>query len=508
MFINKINTFNIQSYFGISNTQSRPVASYPNLAPLDRDTVTFRGIENKFDKSLVKETPKFKDCEAVHDYAAASGYYLYSVLDKYFSDILSFKETKTTKNQLDIKPTREQLDTKNKIGAYEVRIKSGQSIFEKVVSKFGKLYTSEHDDFAEELYQDLIVLFPQNPDISKEQIIDSIKEVTKDSKCAVSSSAYDNAAYTIREIMNNLRAFGYLDFSGSSDDAEETFIKALIEKAHEHSSEISTDDKTFISPASIEGIKYYANDIVGARLVINDFGPDNADKIMSALTKAVSDGALKITSIENIIPDERFLPKKSKLSDFLYVTHKQFRPLEKASKLKAEDKPSKTGYMAIHINVDLADDDLYKLFPVCNGFSGEIQIIGRDVERLKEIEDLCYKLKTNKKIDYPRFTKAFEANYTDENKDAFDEYTYFAYLRQRKVSPRRRGDILPSLQELGFSDKLPKALDFNELKNARDKDKSERPPESTIIQRSYDEVSRNSMALASKRLIDWKIQNL
>ena len=508
MFINKINTLNIPSYFGISNTQSRSVASYPNLAPLDRDTLSFRGIDNKFDKSLVKETPKYKDCDAVHDYAGAPAYYLYSVLDKYFADILSFKETKTSKEQLEITPSREQLDTKDKIGSFEVRVKSTQSIFEKVVSKFGKLYKSEHDDFAEELYQDLIVLFPPNPDIPKEQIIESIKHVTNDDQSAVSASAYDNAAYTIREIMNNMRVFGYLDFSGSSDDAEETFIKALIEKAHEHSSEISTDDKTFISPASIEGIKYYANDIVGARLVINDFGPDNADKIMAALTKAVSDGALKITSIENIIPDERFLPKKTTLSDFLYVTGKQFKPLAKATGLQVEEKASKTGYMAIHINVDFSDDELYKLFPACNGFTGEIQIIGRDVERLKEIEDLCYKLKTNKKIDYPKFMKAFNDNYTDENKDAFDEYTYLSYLRQRRVSPRRKGDLLPSLQELNFQDKLPKALDFNELKKARDNDKMDKSKESVVIQKSYDEVARNAMAQASKKLIEWKVENL
>ncbi len=507
MFINKINTSNIHSYFGVNSGRNCFAVSCPNLAPLEKDTVSFRGIDNKFDKSQVKDIPSYKDCVIAQDYATAPAYYLYSVLDKYFSDFLEFNETKTSREQLDINPNSKKQSSKEKIGSFEVRVKSPQSIYEKVVSKFGKLYNNEHSDFAEELYEGLTVLFPPNPDITKEQIIESIKEVTRDEKSSVSSSAYDNAAYTIREIMENMRVYGYLDFSGSSDDAEETFIRALIDKAHEYSSEISTEDKKFINPSSIEGIKYYANDIVGARIVVNDFSEENADKIMSALTKAVSAGGLKIKSIENIIPDERFLPRRTSLSDFLYVSNKQFKPLAKASGVTIDNKPSKTGYMAIHINVDLSDDELYRLFPDCNGFSGEIQIIGRDVERLKEIEDLCYKLKTNKQIDYERFTKTFKENYTDEYKDAFDEYTYLAYLKQRKVSPRRRGDVLPSLEDLGFKDRLPKELDFNYLRRCKIADQNAKIDNTTVIQRSYDEIARRAIASGPKKIIDWKVSN-
>ncbi len=508
MFVSKINTFNIQSYFGVSASKNQARVTCPNLAPLAKDTVSFRGIDNKFDASQVRDIPSYKDCVIAQDYASAPAYYLYTVLDKYFSDFLDFKETKMSKEQLEINPIDKKPSKENKIGTFEVRVKSATSIYEKVISKFGKLYNNEHSDFAEQLYADLTNVFPPNPDIPKEQIIQSIKYVTQNNNLSVSSSAYDNAAYTIREIMENMRVFGYLDFSGSSDDAEETFIRALIDKAQEYSSEISTDDKMFISPATIPGIKYYANDIVGGRIVVNDFSSENADKIMSALTRAVSDGALKIKSIENIIPDERFLPKKTSLSDFLYVTNKQFKPLSKAAHVQVENKPSKTGYMAIHINVDLSDDELYKSFPDCNGFSGEIQIIGRDVERLKEIEDLCYKLKTNKQIDYESFSTSFNSNYTEEYKDAFDEYTYLAYLRQRKVSPRRKGTVLPSLQDLNFENRLPKALDFNELRRCKNTDDSVRNRSRTVLQKSCEDVTRKAIAFAPRKIIEWKVENL
>ncbi len=503
MFINKINTCNIQKFFSLGSQKQVSRATYPNLAPLPCDTVSFRGIENKFDASC-SDKPSFNDCVAIHDYAAAPAYYLYKVFDKFFSNILEFKETSTSTNELGIKhkKSKSKVDT---FGTFEIRTKSPSSIYEKVVSKFDRLYKKEHNDFAEELYENMVLLFPPMPGYSKEQIIPVIHQATDDLS-SVKTSAFQHSEQTIREIMSNMKNFNLLDFSGSSDDAEESFIKAMTLKMEQYSSEIVSDDNQLIRPDTVDGIKHYANDIVGARIVLNDKKPECADQLIAALTKAVYSGALKIVSVENIIPDEKFLLKKTELSDYLYVTDKQFKPLEKAAGIEVKDKVSKTGYMAVHINLDLSDDESYKNTPACNGFQGEIQIIGRDVERLKEIEDLCYKLKTNKKLkgcNYNKFQEAYSA-ITEENSDVFNEYTYYSYLKQRIASPNRRGSFLPSLQELGFDKKLPSQLDFNNLRRCKIDDESSYRAGSDNNSRNKEHAYRCGTVNSARTLIDYK----
>lgn len=508
MFINKINTYNIPKIFSLGSQKQVSKTTYPNLAPLPHDTVSFRGVENKFDPSAA-EKPNFNDCVSAHDYSVAPAYYLYKVFDKFFSNILDYKEPSIDEDKLGIRQKKSKSKSNSdKFGTYEIRVKSPASIYEKVVSKFDRLYKKEHNDFAEELYQNMIVPFPPLPNVTKDQIMAVIAHSTNDSM-SLKTSAFENPEKTIRDIMEQMRSYNFLDFSGSSEAAEESFIRAVSSKMEEYSSEVASKDKKLIMPDSIEGIKHYANDIVGARIVLNDKTPECAEKLMFALTKAVQSGALKITSVENIIPDQKFLLKKTNMYDYLYFTERQFKPLEKATGIQVKDKVSKTGYMAVHINIDLSDDDVYRNTPECNGFQGEIQIIGRDVERLKEIEDLCYKLKTNKKLKgcgYPTFKDSFSA-YNDENKEIFDEYTYYCYLKQRVASPNRRGPFLPSIKELGFEKSLPQSLDFNNLRDCKNKDETDAKKAQNSSQKSpknRDEALRQGIVNFAKTLIDWK----
>ena len=193
--------------------------------------------------------------------------------------------------------------------------------------------------------------------------------------------------------------------------------------------------------------------------------------IINALKSAVEDKKLKITSIENNIPDSDNLPNGKQISDYLYATDAQLRSLAKAAGAELIKNKSKTGYLAIHINVDLSDDAFNRNNGVFNGYCGEIQIIGADVERLKDIEDLCYKLKDNKNaihIAYKPFKDHFLRYYNDSTKDAFDDYTYESYLYQRAISKKqKRNSVFPSLSELGFEKKLPPELDFNYLRRIK-----------------------------------------
>ena len=173
-----------------------------------------------------------------------------------------------------------------------------------------------------------------------------------------------------------------------------------------------------------------------------------------------------IEHIENNIPDPDKLPKGQSLSDYVYASDSTLHSLKKVSGAELITNKSKSGYTAIHINVDFSDCDFAKRDPRYSGFKGEIQIIGREVEELKEIEDLCYKLKDNKnaiKAEYKPFKKHFEKYYVGDTRQAFDDYTYKLYLAQRSLPNKVRGQKFQTPEQLGFADLVPEQLDFNYL---------------------------------------------
>ena len=92
--------------------------------------------------------------------------------------------------------------------------------------------------------------------------------------------------------------------------------------------------------------------------------------------------------------------------------------------------------------------------------------------QLKEVEDLCYKIKDNKNAihrGYQTFVDYFKKYYKDDIKEAFDDYTYALYLAQRALGPEERKDnSFPSIKELGFENRVPEELDFNKLKKIKD----------------------------------------
>ena len=157
-----------------------------------------------------------------------------------------------------------------------------------------------------------------------------------------------------------------------------------------------------------------------------------------------------------------------------------------ANKTKNADMPEvqvinntkSTGYMALHLDVDLSDPD-YKVKN--NGYSGEIQIVGYDIAQLKDIEDFCYKMKSDKDIKsghyaYKPLSEHFRKLYRDNPdypnlEENYEKYTAEAYLIQRKKEPiegnKKRKYSLPSIEECGFQDKIPKGLDFNTLESIK-----------------------------------------
>lgn len=464
MNITAINNFNIRNYFGIKPQQR---ALYPNLAPLAKDTVCFSGRSELIAESM-SDAPPINLCKAAAENSVGACYYLYSVLDNYLSDIADFKENPTSKEVLNVKPNSGKGKSKTpKIATYEVRIKSHSSIREKVISRYTKMYKKEHNEFANELFDSLSSKFTLSPEAEKEDVIDVIKQCSKHTSTSQKSSAYGNAQFLIREIMDSLDSFNYFDYSNVTPEEKELIINDVISDMSDHPSLLINSEGKSIEPKSITGVKHYANDIVGARIVMKESSPEYTDKILAAFKQAVNDGMLKITSIENNVPSADKIPQGRDLQDYAYASDSQLRSLQAATGAPVQTNESKTGYMAIHINVDLSNPIFKNYGGIYNGYTGEIQIIGRDVEQLKEVEDLCYKLKDKKNainIAYKPFKDHFLKYYTDETKQAFDDYTYDLYLAQRVLQQKKRASAFPTIKQLGYEGKVPLSLDFNQLK--------------------------------------------
>ena len=199
-----------------------------------------------------------------------------------------------------------------------------------------------------------------------------------------------------------------------------------------------------------EMAKAEMGDIIGARITMRDGSKEAVKEVLDGLAAAVNDGKLRIKEIENYRPFVTEIPKDIvkrfkkdlgiKLSDkeiqkitttpeyFSYgspVDLANFKGVcqKKYREIRAIDKDLPTGYPAIHLACELP-----------NGYTGEIQIIGRDVEALKFLEDFYYKAKCKKKIEHEPLAKRL-APLRNENdfelQDKMLDYTRWAYVGQR-----------------------------------------------------------------------------
>ena len=123
-------------------------------------------------------------------------------------------------------------------------------------------------------------------------------------------------------------------------------------------------------------------DVIGARIILKDSSRKSFDLVFKELGKMVVAGQLNILEVENY----RLTPNES------YISQKTLDNFERAC-AKAGQSPKisssaiKSGYTAVHLTVKLPD-----------GEYAEIQIMGRDMEKVKDLEDFYYKKRCNKPI--------------------------------------------------------------------------------------------------------------
>lgn len=166
-------------------------------------------------------------------------------------------------------------------------------------------------------------------------------------------------------------------------------------------------------------IKDELGDIIGARLVLRD--STKTDEVLKKLIEGVKNNDIKIFEIENYRPE----PKYS------YLSKKQLDNLEKVcNKMRTNgvtraETSIPSGYTAVHFSVYLND-----------GFKGEIQLMGIDVEQVKEIEDMLYKLKNNKSLT-PKY-KIIEEHLKELKTNKPLQRAITAYSKEQYIAARQR----------------------------------------------------------------------
>jgi len=206
-------------------------------------------------------------------------------------------------------------------------------------------------------------------------------------------------------------------------------------------------------------VKSGMTDIVGARIIMNNASRENVDKVIEKLTNAEKNGKLRILEIENYRPEPKIDDKGDIIHSYDYASAKALSKLKcecdkKGRSIPKRDEDLPTGYMAIHLLTELP-----------NGFTGEIQIMGKDVAALKDIEDICYKCKSGKSINpiYEPMKEKLEPLMNDDDvllQHEYNNYTRKAYIYQRNKEPY---NIKANTGYLQIPNYLPKELDFNYL---------------------------------------------
>lgn len=193
-------------------------------------------------------------------------------------------------------------------------------------------------------------------------------------------------------------------------------------------------------------------DVAGARIILRSGYHQDFDLLFTELGNMVKHGDLTIREIENY----RLTPKDS------YVSTKTLDKFEEICN-KAGMYPSRkeqaipNGYTAVHLTVELPDGKL-----------AEIQIMGRDMENVKEVEDFYYKYRFNKGLakKYRPIQNLLERlmpTLDDFQKQALDKYIKDSYIHAKELEPRssKKPNVVKDF--LPFPYFLPQELSYANL---------------------------------------------
>lgn len=194
-------------------------------------------------------------------------------------------------------------------------------------------------------------------------------------------------------------------------------------------------------------------DVGGARIVLRSFSQEDVGKIFDALGNMVKKG-FKFTEVENyrVDPQNSYVSQKT-LDKFEALCHKH----KQYPRITSKGLPS--AYTAVHVGVELPKGKII-----------ELQIMGKDVEQAKEIEDFFYKWRCKKDFD-PKYKpiqhlfKKLLPRLDDFQQETLDRYISDSYLHAFKLPEKSARSKLNVEKDyfLPFPYSLPQELSYVNL---------------------------------------------
>lgn len=216
--------------------------------------------------------------------------------------------------------------------------------------------------------------------------------------------------------------------------------------------ELNDDFPVMVSRAMI---KSEIQDLLGARLILEHGSMAEMNAVINRLIESIETGnGPKIKRIKNY---------GSSIGSS-YLTKTKAEKLEQANYRAyghypvTENKRKTSGYTATHI-----------VFEVENGIGGEIQILGRGVARVKEIDDICYKGLQGKPLKgLTEISKALKMVKENQKlKMEFDKYLTSAYkLAKSEWDKMPENELMAQKFPSINTEVLPACLDLNNIEAA------------------------------------------
>lgn len=197
---------------------------------------------------------------------------------------------------------------------------------------------------------------------------------------------------------------------------------------------------------TIEGIEKMG-DVGGARIILRSSSTTDTGILFYCLKDMIKKG-YKVVEVENYRPNSKdsYVAQKTldTFEEFCH-THGQY------PSIRSRALPN--NYSAIHVSFELPDGKII-----------ELQIMGRDVENYKEVEDLFYKYRCNEDLSdelkpIQRMFERIMPKLDDFQKETLERYHKDSYKHARQLPARSaRAKFVPEKDFLPFPYSLPQEL--------------------------------------------------
>ena len=272
------------------------------------------------------------------------------------------------------------------------------------------------------------VLYPTAKNFAVSPITTTI-EKSKNSynlfKAKLNSIFYD---CTKTETRNPARAIGTLEFNDKKYEQGIEFSRRL-----KQSSGIRT--RNFIND----------NDIISGRIILDNGTKSEGNRALTRLKNAIKERRIEVSEIGLFgVNTNTDYADNSKVNSILEEMNELGKPCSKITNRKAN------GYHSIVVKVPLED-----------GFFGTLEIMGKEVSKLKDVEDILHSFKKDVPVDkkYDKLKNAYKQLSDDELK-ALRKYTKLAYTTARadELFGRASEKFVPLMEY-----NLPAIFDFNNI---------------------------------------------